>query len=229
MVKTSGSYKSYIKNAQDLMRRGKLTYGEWIKRFGIDALGGYRADEAEAKRERAFGLADYGTDGERLSELGLAGSGYRDYIAAKNEADFTRAIDAAEQKRNESEAENSEQFLKYSDSYDKTERKLFESIFNNIANGHVTDYNKILEYANASGLTAERAELAAKSGYEAIIQRLKEKVLETIVYHKYDEFSTYRYAKKIGLPSKVAWDLSQYAKELNDKDYSAENHLEQLK
>ena len=79
------------------------------------------------------------------------------------------------------------------------------------------------------GLTAERAELAAKSGYEAIIQRLKEKVLESIVYHKYDEFSTYRYAKKIGLPSKVAWDLSQYAKELNDKDYSAENYLEQLK
>ena len=228
MQKTSGSYKSYIKNASELKRRGKLTYGEWVKRFGKDSIREYGDDVESAKLGRMLGLADYGTDGESLCALGLNGSGYRDYVALKNEKNYADAVSEAEQKRDKSEKENSIEYGRYSDSYDKTESKLFENVVKNITDGYVTDYGKIFEYANSTGLTRERAELAAKSGYEAIIQRLREKVLVGITKYHYGEYGTYKYALALGLPEQMARELAEHALRVNEKDILESEHLGKL-
>ena len=114
------------------------------------------------------------------------------------------------------------------DSYDKTESKLFENVVKNITDGYVTDYGKIFEYANSTGLTRERAELAAKSGYEAIIQRLREKVLVGITKYHYGEYGTYKYALALGLPEQMARELAEHALRVNEKDILESEHLGKL-
>lgn len=206
-----------------------MTYGEWVKRFGIDAEGGYKRSVGDAKLERELGRAGYGTDAESLSILGLSNSGYRDFVTMNNEKSYDESVSKAASVRDSAEEQNSNDYAKYSDSYDKTEGKLLDSVIKNITNGYVTDYEKILEYANSTGLTADKAELAAKSGYDAVIQRLRESVIEGITSYKYGEKYAYRYALEIGLPEDIAKKLADYARMLNEKRISESNHLTQIK
>ncbi len=193
----------------------KESYSEWVKRNGIDADEIYfdtlSGIEADYKRD----LSTHGTDAERLSRLGLTGSGYSDYLSGKAYSALQESKLRAKESYAENTAKNEQGYQSRLAENKKQETELFESVINAISTDRILDYDTAYSYAVSRGLSKESAAAAARLSGEYTRYSLKSSVMNTIVSYRLSGKQALNYALGLGLSEEDAEELSKYAEAMN--------------
>lgn len=171
---------------------------------------------SKALGERARTAATYGKNAERLSGLGLQGSGLADYIEKYGEKKLKDKISdaadevilATEKKKLASDAEKASHLL--------LEDKLaLYAIKNGIADTDVLE-----RYGRELGINLDKLDEAVKNaaaeGAESVRQKNYRDVQKTIVYKRLSRHEAYEYALSFGLSEEDATKLGDFAYSINE-------------
>ena len=134
------------------------TYREWLEQNAPkDDLSLQRAENARAKRS-----PDYGEAAERLSDRGLSGSGYADWLREHNESEYRRALAAVREKTAAKGPEARKGYLKYLSDWETAQDEKMRSTLSRLSSTRVSGVIDAYADALSAGLTADRARLVSK-------------------------------------------------------------------
>lgn len=134
------------------------TYREWLEQNAApDDLSLQRATVARAK-----GSPDYGARAERLSDRGLSGSGYADWLRERNESEYRREIARIREKTAAKGSESRKGYLKYLSDWETAQDKLLQKTLSRLGSARVSGIDDAYAEALSAGLTADRARLVSK-------------------------------------------------------------------
>ena len=219
--------KNYIKNKEK--SSGEGAYKAWVSERGIDSEKLYSDTVRDIEGDYHRSKSEYGSVAERLSRLGLSGSGYSDYLNGKAYSEMQRQKANAKETYAKNELSNRRGFSDYVESVEKKLSSDYKNTVSEIESLGITDENEAYELAISKGLSEEEAALVAKSASENARKKLRDKALLTILNKNYGEKQAFQYAVAVGLPEDVANELSMYADMINrDGNYSSD-YLEYLK
>ncbi|MBR4336501.1 MAG: hypothetical protein IKP74_08625 [Clostridia bacterium] len=154
---SSGTATEKLSKRSEGKTRAK-TYREWLKENALPDGG----ELQKASVARAKGSPDYGAGAERLSDRGLSGSGYADWLREKNEGEYRRAIARAREKTAASGPASRKGYLKYLSEWETGQDELMQSTLSRLSSIRVQGATDAYADALSAGLTVDRARLVAK-------------------------------------------------------------------
>lgn len=232
-MKSDTGFIDFVKtflNNQKVSNTAK-DYQSWLKLNGIDSgriYGeGIRAAESDYQRARA----EYGSNAERLHELGLSGSGYSDYISAA-------AFGAAQKKKSdaldayaENERKNMGSYYDYLTKQQSDATSLYKSVSADIISNRMINYDDAYKHAIGRGMDEESAAALAKQASEIAKKQLREEVGRTVINQNLTPSQAERYALYLGFSEEEAKEISDFAK--NQQSYlihpDGQSYLDYLK
>ena len=134
------------------------TYREWLKENAAPDDGGLQ----KAEIARAKGSPDYGVGAERLSDRGLSGTGYADWLREKNEEEYRRAIAQVREKTAAAGSADRKGYLKYLSEWETGQDELMQRTLSRLSSTRVTGATDAYADALSAGLTDDRARLVSK-------------------------------------------------------------------
>lgn len=223
------SYKAYTDYVKRLKKTNEpMSYKDYMKSELSNAGGVFRDTLSRAKSEAVKSHPTYGKSGEALGKSGLTSGGYAEYLSELSKSAYKNATASAEGKYLDAQLAADGGYAEYVKKYTDEQEKLFKSVASELSESGLNDYNAMLDFAGAAGLSLEYAKRAADYARDAITVRRKESVMRAISENRYSGKEAYEYALKLGLSPEIAAELSEYAKKLNELQLSGD-YLESLK
>ena len=232
----NSSLEEFLDNyiARKTIKNEKKSYGDWIRARGVNSAKEY-GDKLKSITESYISSASgTGSGSERISSLGLKGSGYERYLKSRAEETFADEKERALSDYAKSDAENRFGYESYLAKLTKDENKSFESVVKNIGASGIMNFEDAYRYAVSAGLSKEAAASAAKSGSEIAHKNLRDTVIKAIINKSLGGTQTKKFALGLGLSPEEAEELAEYARSVNyyfygDSENDAEDYLEGIK
>lgn len=200
-------------------------YAAYLAKEGTREREGYLSALSESEEAKRLASTDFGASAERLSGLGLSGSGYEDYLKGQEAARSEARELSAKHGLYADEYYNRSGYAKYLSDYEALQEKISESViasFTEDLNFNVDDAYRI---AVNSGLSEAFAEATAKS---AVSKAKNAAVEKAIAYAKEKGLSALKaktYAKNLGLDGRY---LEQVYDTISYFDYERKRYYESL-
>lgn len=211
------------------------TYETYLAKEGAPRLEGYLSSLSEIKATDRLSSTDFGASAEKLSSLGLSGSGYEDYLRAENAKKAEARENAAALKMEASDFYNRSGYAKYLSDYEALQEKISNSVITSVVDDLSFNLDDAYRLAVNSGLSEAYAEAVAKS---AVSKARRAAVKKAIAYAEDKGLSALQakeYASSLGLDGRYleeVYDTVSYF-DLDDKRYfgsiSTKDYLEYLK
>lgn len=219
----------------ELKKNSKKSYYSYLATSGINADAQYRDTVAESEVKTDINSTDRGSTAERLSALGLNGSGYEDYLVAENSATEAQRRLYAQRKKAISEYRNVSGYEKYLTDYEALQKKISDEVIKTLSEREDFNLDSAIKLAVGSGLSEEYAKFSAQVG----VDRAKKAATKRVIYFANQKNLTpYRaklYAESLGLDGKYASYVYDTVKALYSESYefnknmSAEEYIKYLK
>lgn len=219
--------KNYVQNK--IKSDTKESYERWLRANGVDSYGIYSDSIRDINTDYNRSLASHGSIAERLSNMGLNGAGYSDYVSGKAYSEMQKSKESARKALASNEAKNRKGYEEYLKAAQKEAKSDYTSAVKGITDAGVMDYDEAFDLAVTMGLGEENAALAAKAATDATRKKARASVLSVIVNQRYNYKQTIAYATSLGLSEKEAEELAQYAEKINSSSYYTQDYLEYLK
>lgn len=202
--------KEYIKTQK--LQNSKEEFNAWTAKYGNDAVGNASKMLSALNADYAKSLPSHGAGAERLADMGLAGSGYGEYLAQSSK----RLLSEGKRKVEESYAEdlkrNDELYSDYSEKYDVSLQKLKSSVISDIEASGTLDYDTAYLFAINAGLPDEEAMAAATSGSELAKNKARAIVYDAIVDKVLTSGEAFEFSRGLGFTEEEARKLAEFAK-----------------
>jgi hypothetical protein len=201
-----------------LLKNEKLSMESWLAKYGARNDNLLLDKSAEAKLTRALGSTDRGSLNEALTDSGLSGTGYEDYLKRLGEREYASDLKKAEGISYKLGYENSGGYQKYLSEYSKLQTKISDNFIKSFAEGGDFSEENAYQKAIESGLSRENALYSAVRAVRAAKDRAIE---ESIAFAKMNALTPYRaleYAKSLGLDEKEAGKVYDAVSTLSDDE-----------
>ncbi len=219
-LKEQETLAAFIKKYQESRGVGSQNYAAYLKTYGTSADRAYGEALTAAHRTVERTAPRYGTGGESLAKAGSS-SGYAAYLDTLSR----RALDAKRKEAlalyTEADAENQKGYAEY---LSRLSSSLGTTI-NRMRSQSIREYNDAYAYTLAAGFDDETAHLAADlvTGMEDVPaslneQKLRQNLLERMVYLGLPRDVAYDYALSCGVTSTVAAELAEACKKALEQE-----------
>ena len=201
--------EAYVRNK--VKANPMKSYTDWVMQSGVDS-GKIHTDAVRGLTlNYNASRGEYGAEAEGLYGMGLAASGYSDYITERARTDMKQGFKKAEDDYIENEKKNMRGFAA---ALEKENRK-FTSTVKAIEGAGLVDFDSAYEYAVNAGFTGEDARAVAAAGSGIVRKKLKNTVMRAVVSKSLTKSQTRDYALSLGLCKEDADELSEYADDIN--------------
>lgn len=194
------------------------TYQRYLAKKGENAETVLADAEAKIRTDASFGSADYGAKKEELSEKGLLGSGFADYLKGalrkEQNIEYAKALNSAAR----AEYKNLSGYAAYMKNYSAAQDKIRDSLFKKVADEKIYDSESAYRLGLEMGLSEQNALFTAAS---AVSNAKKQAIIEAVEYSKKHGLYPYnakQYALNSGLDEKSAELVYQAIKKQNASD-----------
>jgi len=134
-----------------------LTYAEWLGQNGAPRDG---TELKTARTKRDKNAPDYGAAAQAISDRGLSGSGYADYLREQNEEAYRKASAGVAEKT--AATDDGKGYLAYLKDWETAQDKLMKKTLSTLSSTRVTNVADAYADALSAGLTDERARLVSR-------------------------------------------------------------------
>ena len=230
--------KTYIQNVK--VSSSPESYSEWLKSYGIDSRGALDKSLKDISSDYEKAKSSFGANAEGLASLGLAGSGYSDYLSGKAYQVMQNRKTGAYEKFSESEKSNRNGYRDYIEGKAKEltekveketelENERYYKTISDIIDAGISNLDDAYSFAIESGLSEEKANAVAKTATDAIRKKTTDDALGYIISHGFDKDQAKQYALALGLSNSDAALLAHYAEKINTSPYLSSDYLDYLK
>ena len=206
--------ESYLENKR-ISEKGE-SYEKWLTKRSPSRELEYGDRLQALATGKARGLSTYGKAAEKLSDMGLTGSGYADFISSVAKKSERDGKISAQADFISSSAKDMDSYKSYISALERENRKMYDSTVKSIVDLGYLDFTAAYELAIGNGIDEKAAREAAQSATDTVKGRLKSKVLHAIVENTLTESETYEYAISLGLSAEIAKALALQAKKINE-------------
>lgn len=211
------------------------TYESYLAKEGARGNDLYLSSLSESKVLEEFENTNFGADSEKLTKLGLNGSGYEDYLLAENAKQSQKRHNSAITAKEHTDYYNRSGYAKYLSDYEALQEKISNSVIASVKESLNFNVDEAYRLAVNSGLREPYATETAKS---AVSKAKRAAVNKAIAYADEKGLSAIKakaYAKSLGLDGKYleqVYDTVSYL-DAEDKKYfaslSTEDYITYLK
>ena len=174
--------EQFVKNYNTTqLKKGELSYGDYLSVYEGDPYNAYRdtLDTLDTQYRRA--ASDYGMRGERLSEMGLLGSGYAAHLDASAYAELQRGRQAARDSVQRTLGESAVRYEKYLSDIRTAKENKIRQVKEDILSQGISDPEEAYNYAQSQGLSAEESEELAFASVELLQDADQKKLIQLIM------------------------------------------------
>ena len=166
---------------------------------------------ALAKRQADKGI--YGSSSSALKDAGLSRSGYRDHLSRLADDKYKSTVLSLDEQRQAKDDEAAAGYTNYLENYARSEKKLRNTVREQLLSKGIINSETAYRYALESGLSEKDARAVSESAYSLARQKVINDVMKQIVSLQLDERTTAMVAKEAGLNNADVLHLSELAKE----------------
>ena len=192
------------------------SYRAWLEKKGATPKLDYSENLRKITESYNRSKAVYGTNAERSANLGLANSGYRDYLSQAAKEKFAADKTDTMRKFQSSEQKNRSAYSEYISKIMNSEQKDYQTIIKEISNYGVIDYDTAYRYAVSAGLSGDEAKSAAKNASDLSKNKLRISIMRSVISKSLTAKETKEYALSLGFSEEEANKIAQYAENIND-------------
>ena len=188
------------------------TYEEYLTEAGIDYRGDYMKSLSDARLASERERAGYGSSGERLSALGLEGSGYAAHLEEKRGEAAKRRLSLISEKKRDAARDSLSGYEVYLDDYERGQISAAKSIKSELLGSGATNKRELYSIARSLGADERHAELLAATVYEEKKNESLDKLLPELLAIGADYETAKRLALEMGLDDEAAGELAERVK-----------------
>lgn len=202
MSKSAGTleqfFDDYIRNRE--IKNRAMSYEEYMRREGADYESAYRSGKEGAALERKKSYDAYGAEVEKLSDLGLSGGGYAEYMGIRADSEHSKKLDRLEEKRDDSARVTRGGYLDYLGSYTASQDRIKERVIRQLTQNEILDTEQAYKHAIDAGLEPTAARAATQSAWDATREKVRTRIISLVYDRELSPKQAANYAKEIGLP-----------------------------
>lgn len=208
-------------------KAGVKSFGEFMSLRAADPTQRYAQAVNEAARDSKASLPSYGRAAISLSERGLYGSGYEDYLTDLSKKTFQKAKDAAEEERSAEERKAYASYVNYLEEQKRAAEKKLTSTVGEIIEYKLVNKDNAIDYATRLGYSPEEAEQIADKAYVSARADIYDSMIKRIKGGLGAEEAV-ELGRELGLRSSELKRLEKYAKKYKEKTDKMSEQVNEL-
>ena len=208
-------------------RAGVKSFGEFMSLRAADPTQRYAQAVNEAARDSKASLPSYGRAAISLSERGLYGSGYEEYLTDLSKKSFQAAKDTAEEDRNANERKAYASYVNYLEEQKRAAEEKLTSTVGEIIEYKLVNKDNAIDYATRLGYSPEEAEQIADKAYVSARADIYDSMIKRIKGGLGAEEAV-ELGRELGLRSSELKRLEKYAKEYKEKTDKMSEQVNEL-